>query len=185
MRTNYLLESQRALIDRTVEATGSSKSTIKRIINENKSGKLQSPGKKRPNRKKFNKLDSFDLSVIRRIVHEFYGKNESPTLKKLLKKLKNIDSPYGMTQLYKLLKMLGFRYKRKGRKHLTRKIRSNCLEGIIFKTNQRNKKKGPTRELVYTDETSLNGEHRVKKEWVDLKALENASHSIQVYGREH
>ena len=110
VRTKYPLENQRALINRTVEATGSSESTIKRIIKENKAGKLQSPGKKRLNRKKFNKLDSFDLSIIRRIVHEFYGKNESPTLKKLLKKLQeNIDFPYGMTHSYKLLKMLGFR----------------------------------------------------------------------------
>ena len=31
-------------------------------------------------------------------MHEFFGKNESPTLRKLLKKLKvNIDFPYGMT----------------------------------------------------------------------------------------
>ena len=69
MNTNYPLESERALINRTVEATGSSESTIIRIIKENKAGKLQSPGKKKPN--KSDKLDSFSLSVIRRIVHGF------------------------------------------------------------------------------------------------------------------
>ena len=35
------------------------------------------------------------------------------------------------------------------------------------------------REKVYTDETWLNGGHRVKKEWVDLKALENPRRSIK------
>ena len=41
------------------------------------------------------------------------------------------------------------------------------------------REKEPQREIVYTDETWLNGGHRVKKEWVDLKALENSRCSIK------
>ena len=41
------------------------------------------------------------------------------------------------------------------------------------------REKEPQREIVYTYETWLNGGHRVKKEWVDLKALENPRHSIK------
>ena len=85
LKGNFPLESQRSIIERTSEATGSSISTIKRIIKEERP---RSPGRKRPNRKKFTKLDSFDLSVIRRIIHLFYSRNESPTLTKLLKQLK-------------------------------------------------------------------------------------------------
>ena len=44
------------------------------------------------------------------------------------------------------------------------------------------REKEPQREIVYTDETWLNGGHRVKKEWVDLKALENPRRSIKEYG---
>ena len=44
------------------------------------------------------------------------------------------------------------------------------------------REKEPQREIVYTDETWLNGGHRVKKEWVDLKALENPRRSIEEYG---
>ena len=116
LKGNFPPESQRSIIERTSKATGSSISTIKRIIKEERP---RSPGKKRPNRKKFTKLDSFDLSVIRRIIHSFYGRNESPTLTKLLKKLKEeINFPYGRTHLFRLLKTLGFKDKKRGRESI-------------------------------------------------------------------
>ena len=40
----------------------------------------------------------------------------------------------------------------------------------------------PHREIVYTDETWLHAGHKVKKEWVNLKALENPRRSIVDYG---
>ena len=85
LKGNFPLESQRSIIERTSKATGSSISTIKRIIKEERP---RSPGKRRPNRKKFTKLDSFDLSVIRRIIHSFYSRDESPTLTKHFEKIK-------------------------------------------------------------------------------------------------
>ena len=85
LKGNFPLESQRSIIERTSKTTGSSISTIKRIIKEERP---RSPGKKRPNRKKFTKLDSFDLSVIRKIIHSFYSRNESPTLTKNFEKIK-------------------------------------------------------------------------------------------------
>ena len=41
---------------------------------------------------------------------------------------------------------------------------------------------GPKREIVYTDETWLNSGHKIKKEWVDLEALENPRRSLLEYG---
>ena len=39
---------------------------------------VKSPSKIRPNRKKeFNKLDEFNLGVVRRMIHQFYGRCES------------------------------------------------------------------------------------------------------------
>ena len=49
LKGNFPLESQRSIIERTSKAIGSSISTIKRIIKEERP---RSPGKKRPNRKK-------------------------------------------------------------------------------------------------------------------------------------
>lgn len=185
MKSNYPLESKRTLISRTVEATGSSISTIKRIIKDKEDEERpRTPGKKRPNRKKFSKLDEFDLSVIRRIVHSFYARNEGPTLKKLLKKLKEeIGFPYGRTHLYELLKTMGFKYKKRGREGIVNERSDLIVWRESFLRHIKDvREKEPEREIVYTDETWLNADHRVKKEWVDLKALENPRRSIQEFG---
>ena len=181
LKGNFPLESQRSIIERTSKATGSSISTIKRIMKE---VRPRSPGKKRPNRKKFTKLDSFDLSVIRRIIHSFYSRNESPTLTKRLKKLKEeINFLYGRTHLFRLLKTLGFKYKKRGRESILNE-RSDLImwrESFLRRIREVREKE-PQREIVYTDETWLNGGDRVKKEWMDLKALENPRRSIKEYG---
>ena len=44
------------------------------------------------------------------------------------------------------------------------------------------RKNEPDREIVYRDETWLNAGHRIKKEWVDLEALQNLRRSIADYG---
>ena len=43
------------------------------------------------------------------------------------------------------------------------------------------RKNEPDWEIVYTDETWLNAGHRIKKEWVDLEALQNPRRSIADY----
>ena len=74
----------------------------------------KTPGKKWPNRKEeFNKLDEFDPGVIRRIVHEYYARNETFSLKKLQKQLKEeIAFQYSISTLGFVLKKLGFHFKR-------------------------------------------------------------------------
>ena len=121
-REIYPSESKNALLELTVKATGSSKTSI-RILKE-KHG-LKSPRRKKPNSKsEFSKSDKFDLGVIRRIVHPFFARNESPSLPKLLKKLKEkINFPYSKSTLHLLLKKLGFRYKVRDRLDYTRKSR--------------------------------------------------------------
>ena len=47
------------------------------------------------------------------------------------------------------------------------------MASVVFKKNKGNSRKEPEHQIVYTDETWLNSGHRVKKEWIDLKALEN------------
>ena len=164
LKGNFPLESQRSIIERTSKATGSSISTIKRIIKEERP---RSPGKKRPNRKKFTTLDSFDLSVIRRIIHSFYSRNESPTLTKLLKKLKEeINFPYGRTNLFRLLKTLGFKYKKRGRESILNE-RSDLImwrESFLRRIREVREKE-PQSEIVYTYETWLNGGHRKRNGW--------------------
>ena len=51
---------------------------------------------KRPGQKQqFGKLDGFNMGVIRRVIHQFYIRNESPTLKNILLDLKDkMNFPY-------------------------------------------------------------------------------------------
>ena len=72
-----------AVLKKTSEATGYSYNVIQAV----KQGELKTL-KKNVNRKqiKFDKLDSFDLGVIRRIIHNrLYLKNESPSLTKYMR----------------------------------------------------------------------------------------------------
>ena len=129
-------------------------------------------------------MDDFDLSVIRRTVHWYFSRNESPSLKKLLKQLKeDINFPYGKTNLYNLLKKVGFRYQRRGREGIVNE-RSDLItwRWSYLKPIKEVRENEPQREIVYTDETWLNAGHKVKKEWVDLKALENPRRSIKEFG---
>ena len=57
------------------------------------------------------------LGVIRRIIHCFYLRNESPTINiaKILAELKRkMDFPYKKSYLHNLLMKLGFKFKRRG-----------------------------------------------------------------------
>ena len=124
------------------------------------------------------------MSVIRRTVHSYFRRNESPTLEKLLKQLKqDIDFPYGKTNLYNLLKKLGFRCQRRGREGIVNE-KSDLItwKRSYLKRIKEVREKEPQREIVYTDETWLNAGHKVKKECVDLKVLENPRRSIKEFG---
>ena len=101
-----------SLFKHTAEATGSSLSTVRRIVQQKDGPKT--PGEKRPNRKEeFSKLDEFDLGVIRRIIHGCYARNETFSLKKITKAIEGeIAFPYSISTLGFVLKKLAFRFKR-------------------------------------------------------------------------
>ena len=124
------------------------------------------------------------VGVIRRIVHGYYARNETFSLKKLQKQLKEeIAFPYSISTLGFVLKKLGFRFKRRQRESIIHE-RSDLIawrESFLRRIKEIRKKE-PEHQIVYTDETWLNSGHRVKKEWIDLKALENPRRSIHDYG---
>ena len=131
-------------------------------------------------KEEFSKLDEFDLSVIRRIVHGYYARNENFSLKKLFNKLRDeIHFAYLITTLSLVLKMLGFKYKKRQRESIVQE-RADLVSWreLFMRRIQEIRKNEPDREIVYTDETWLNAGHRMKKEWVDLEALQNLRLSI-------
>ena len=101
------------ILSKTAAATRFSSTYIRKLAKEGKAGRT--PGKNRHQKKgKFGKLDDFDLGVIRRIIHCFYLRNESPTIAKSLAELeRKMDFPYKKSYLHRLMK-LGFKFKRRG-----------------------------------------------------------------------
>ena len=130
-------------------------------------------GRTRKAKVQSGKLDNFDLGVIRRIIHNLYRENISPSLKKILLQLKeNMNFPYGKTHLWRLLKKMGFGYEKRGRQMII----SERPEIIAWRQRyltpiHKIREADPERATAYTDETWLNQGHRTKKEWVDLETL--------------
>ena len=159
-KANNPSDRDHSLFKRTAEATGSSLSTVRRIVQQKDGPKT--PGKKRPNGKEeFSKLDEFDQGVIRRIVHGYYARNETFSLKKLQKQLKEeIDFPYSISTLGFVVKKLGFHFKRRQRESIIHE-RSDLIawrESFLRRIKEIREKE-PERQIVYIDETWLNSGH--------------------------
>ena len=143
-------------------------------------GKVIDEGKTRKAKARFGKLDNFDVGVIRRIIHNLYRENISPSLKKILLQLKEkMNFTYGKTHLWRLLKKMGFGYEKRGRQ----RIISERPEIIVWRERylrriRKIREADPERAIVYTDETWLNQGHRTKKEWVDLETLKERKPKI-------
>ena len=76
-KANNSSDRDHSLFKHTAEATGSSLSTVRRIVQQKDGPKM--PGKKKTNRKEeFSKLDEFDLGVIRRTLHGYAFPYSSP-----------------------------------------------------------------------------------------------------------
>ena len=79
-------------------ATGVSKTCLRKVVS---AGKFVDEGKSRKAKVQFGKLGDFDLRFIRRIIHNLYRENISPSLKKILLQLKeNMNFPHGKTHLW-------------------------------------------------------------------------------------
>ena len=87
-----------AVIAKTAAATGVSKTSVRKIVS---AGKVIDEGKTRKAKVRFGKLDNFDVGVIRKIIHNLYRENISPSLKKILLQLKEkMNFHYGKTHLW-------------------------------------------------------------------------------------
>ena len=93
--------------------------------------------------------------MIRRLIHKFYLRNESPALDKILKELKEkMEFLYGRSCLHKLLKKMGFSFKFRGK------------ERLIYERS----------DIIAWRERYLRAKgHRTKKEWVNVESLKNLS----------
>ena len=94
-----------------------------------------------------------------------------------------IAFPYSISTLGFVLKKLGFRFKRRQREFIIHERSDLIAWRESFPRRKKEiREKEPEHQIVYTDETWLNSGHRVKKERIDLKALESPCRSIHDYG---
>ncbi|XP_028036142.1 uncharacterized protein LOC114247384 [Bombyx mandarina] len=156
---------------RVAAMTGMSEKTVSRITKEGEvavstSQKLKSPGKHRQKRKTVD-LDDFDLCALRNKIHEMYTvRKVVPTLNKLLIELRNdINFGGGRTTLWKILKRIGFQYKKCGSKRNILMERHDIVawRRKYIDTMRINRVEG--RPIVFLDETYIHASYAVQKCW--------------------
>lgn len=161
-------------LDRVALYTGASKSSIRRIHDEDeernrlhRDNLLSSPGKKRPRPTVVQKVDDFDFGIIRRTIEKFYLVFKVvPTTRKLLKELKKeINFPYGRESLRQLLKANGFYWRKCQNKRKILMERPNILHWRYKYIKAIKKYRGEGRNIIYIDETWVDNDLTFKKCW--------------------
>lgn len=159
--------------NKTAEATKTSLATVRRIVKVSNQSELisvfRTPGKDRQQTKRVTNIDNFDQGVIKRAIHNFHVTNkEIPTVKKLLVKLKSdINFQGSATSLRRIIKELGFRWKKTetNRKILIEKTNIRLLRiQFLLKIKQYRQENRP---IIYTDETYVHATHTTAKSWTD------------------
>lgn len=146
--------------------TGIGKSTLYRLIREEKGGTVNPP-KPSPGRNKMPIAED-EKNIIRRKVHSFYFNNEIPTLDKIFHTVKDDQSisKMGRDKLWKTLREMNFRWEKQNRKSLLiEKDEIVCWRRDYLRSirNLRNK----NTKIYYLDETWLNEGYTVGKIWQD------------------
>ena len=149
-----------AVVKRTAEATGLSERTIRDIHKEHvaRDGQLTPVKRYTTSRIRINP-DTFDREAIRRLVHAFYIKREYPTIAAVLEKAKEeCGFPGGRFCLWRVLKEMGFTYKKRDNKKYIYE-QTNILEQRHTYLQTIRKLRQEHKNLVYTDETWVNAHH--------------------------
>lgn len=162
-------ECEADVIDRTAAATGISIRSIQRIKQQHKSGVLNCPPRMCRKSPVMGALDDFDKDCVRRELLSFYERGEIPTVDALLTRVKEppVSFSGAYSSLYKLLKQLGFRYKKveSGRKLLMERNDVVLARNRYLRLIDANRKSNRPRPEIYIDETWVNQNECVSKCW--------------------
>lgn len=150
--------SNHDLVKETCEISGVSERSVYRVLSDYRdTHKISEPDAKRNKPNILQKIDNFDKTAIRRIVHSFYLKEELPTLKKILQVVNDDDSlpTLSMASLRRILLGLNFKYMKKNRNSILIDRSDIVLWRIKYlKQIQEFRRQG--RRIFYTDETWVN-----------------------------
>ncbi|XP_077498610.1 uncharacterized protein LOC144109685 [Amblyomma americanum] len=172
--------STNALIKRTAKLTQVSERTLYKWTTETlNAGRVLSPKKRAGGRgrERTKKLDDFDLSVLRRVVHTFFQRGEIPTIAKVVAHFEEDETlpTVSAATMQRMLKKLGFRYKKRSRNamlieatHIVQ-CRRRYLRQIAELRRQ-------GRPIFFTDETWVNAGHTRSRVWTDC-TIQSAHHA--------
>lgn len=150
--------SNMAMVNKTAEITGISKSAIYGILREYKdTHELKPKGTTKNKLGIIQKLDSFDKTAIRQKVHRFFMEGELPTIDKIHQKINEDDTlpNFSKTTLRRVLKHLKFKFQKKNRKSAL----IERPEIILWRTKYLKEMEGyrnENRNIFYLDETWVN-----------------------------
>lgn len=156
---------------RTEDATRIGLTTINKTRKEMRdTDTLSSPSKTGPKEKnkRLNRYDSFTLSCIRRKVHQFFARNEPPTLNKVLNTVNEDPDLPNMSKetLRRILHDIGFKYKKRGRNSMLIE-RNDLILWRIRYLRDISRYRAEGRNIFYLDETWCNAGHSVSWAWQD------------------
>lgn len=128
--------------------------------------KVSTPNKKRRRNEPIVGIDDFQAAAIRTHIYGYYTRNEYPTIKKMVDSLKEADLFHGgRTSLTKILKIMGFRYKKINKRKILMERHDIALKRCEFL--RQTKKIENWNNVVFLDETWLNANHTMGKTWTD------------------
>ena len=166
-RENSKSSKDIAVIRKTAKATGLSVSTIKRIHSEflMQDHHFLTPVKRyNVSRIRIN-VDSFDKLVFRRIINDYYEKKEYPSLDKILVKAKQqLGFPKGKFCLWRILRDMGYSYKKRDDKQFLYEQRNILEQRHISAANNKIAERQYQPSL---DETWVNPHHSNDYIWID------------------
>ena len=151
---------------RTDLMTGVNRRTIQRVLREIPESQEVEPPVKQPPRHQIV-LDDFDLCVIRRTIQTMYEvKKVQPTLSNIRELLvSKIEYSGSITTLRKVLKSLGFTYKRCTQNRKVLMERPDVVSHRIRFLRQIKTYREEGRPIIYTDETYVHTSHPASKCW--------------------
>ncbi|XP_064091958.1 uncharacterized protein LOC135205384 isoform X2 [Macrobrachium nipponense] len=167
-------DSRNEVFEKTAKATGVPTNTVKKIKRQSSecgNVPFASPVYPRKRIRVKDKVDSFENECIRKENLSFYERGELPTLDALLEKVKEDPVKFngGRTTLWKIVRGLGFRYKKvtSGRAILMKRDDIVAARTEYLRLIEKNRNCSPTERKpeVFLDETWINQNECVRQCW--------------------
>ena len=167
-------EKTEEALKKTSEATKVSQALISKIRLQGKrsvEGVIKSPAHYSRLASVLGGIDNFDREAIRREVLSFYERGELPTLDSLLERIKEPPINYkgARTSLWKLLKSMGFKYKKHSSSRAILMERSDIVAARtkFLRELRKNRRSENPRPEIYLDETWVNQNIAVQQCWTN------------------